>query len=472
MEAFPRSLRLTLCIALVGCGGAGPSGLGDGGGQPDATVDIGDGAVDPCLANPQLCIPDDALDAPPPCEGLKCQQVMCGGSVTTTVSGVVWDPAGKNPLYDVVVYVPNAPLDPIKHGPSCDSCSGAPISGKPIVTTLTDAKGKFVLKDVPVGANIPLVIQAGKWRRKITLPMVAQCVDNPITTKDTTRLPKNKSEGDMPLIAFVAGCDPLQTVIQKFGIDVAEFTNGAGTGTVHVYAGVGNQNGGVQNATDAYAFWGNKATMLKYDMIINACECQPQARDTQGPAYANMKEYLDAGGRVWASHYQLNFFGPSAENSGKPDTSLQNAATWTLWSGSPFGNPPEMIDTTFPKGQVLDDWLENLKTASGWGAVRTSPKGQINSVSVGDIVSAKMGISQRWVYPGNVASVQTVTFNTPTTAMPSKRCGRAMVSDLHSGTNMNMGTMIESEAEFEFLFFDLAACVIDDSIAPVAPPPF
>jgi hypothetical protein len=34
------------------------------------------------------------------------------------------------------------------------------VSGSPIVTALTDPTGKFVLKDVPVGSNIPIVVQA------------------------------------------------------------------------------------------------------------------------------------------------------------------------------------------------------------------------------------------------------------------------------------------------------------------------
>ena len=50
----------------------------------------------------------------------------------------------------------------------------------------------FTMPDVPVGANIPVVIQTGKWRRQITLPMVKACQDNVFAGTDTFRLPKNQ----------------------------------------------------------------------------------------------------------------------------------------------------------------------------------------------------------------------------------------------------------------------------------------
>ena len=183
--------------AILGCGSGGGSGFkNDGGTDPDGTVINDDGGF------PEF--PDAEVEAAPPCVGLKCQQVTCQ-SGKTSISGTVFAPNGTLPLYNVIVYVPNTPLDPIPSGATCDTC-GATVSGSPIVTTLTDAKGNFVLDNVPVGANIPLVMQVGKWRRQVTIANVTQCVDNPVSVKSNgietvTRLPKTRAEGNIPKIA-------------------------------------------------------------------------------------------------------------------------------------------------------------------------------------------------------------------------------------------------------------------------------
>jgi hypothetical protein len=477
--------RIHILGALVfglslACGSKHSGTFGDGGVDDDG----GNG----CDPNDPFCDPglgDGDNEGAPPCENLKCQQVSCGGGATTDVTGTVYDPAGKNPLYGVVVYVPNSPgaaLDPIPHGPVCDSCGGANVSGKPIVTALTDPKGNFVLKDVPVGSNIPIVIQAGKWRRKYMMPNVAQCTTNKISVPSDPmqRLRLPSKQGDfgganagtsMPLIGLVGGCDPVHILMQKIGIDISEFTNNAGKGAIRVYSGMGGQNGGVGNATDAYStFWASKNEMFKYDIIINECECAPYPRDTSGPAYTNARMFLDAGGRMFNTHYHLNFYGSSSENGGKADMELQNAATWTLWGGSGGGGSPYLIDTSFPKGKAMDDWMENLKTASAWPMIKTTPKGQINTYDVGDIGAMKMGVSQRWIYPTGGSNVAYISFNTPTSFMPDKRCGRGVGSDIHVG-NGQLTVMSEQEAALEFMFFDLAACVIDDNTVPVPPTP-
>ena len=75
------------------------------------------------------------------CVGLQCQQTTCTGpgcmatacpaGQKTSLSGIVYDPAGKVPLYNVQVYVPNTALTPLPEGASCDRCE-TPVSGNPV----------------------------------------------------------------------------------------------------------------------------------------------------------------------------------------------------------------------------------------------------------------------------------------------------------------------------------------------------
>ena len=66
----------------------------------------------------------------PGCVGLECRQVPCEGGAKTTVTGTVFDPAGKVPVFNATVYVPNADLADIPAGASgCDRCD-AKVSGR------------------------------------------------------------------------------------------------------------------------------------------------------------------------------------------------------------------------------------------------------------------------------------------------------------------------------------------------------
>src|SRR5688572_26206883 len=142
---------------LAPTAGAGNTSTNAGGSSSDEFADFGD------------------VDSTP--VGGTGARTSCDGRPKTTVRASVYDPAGRLPLYNVMVYVPSAPLDPIVEGVTCDRCD-ATASGRPVAAALTNPAGEFVMEDVPDGTDIPLVIQMGKWRREIVLPQVLPCQEN------------------------------------------------------------------------------------------------------------------------------------------------------------------------------------------------------------------------------------------------------------------------------------------------------
>src|SRR4029078_2698919 len=141
----------------------------------------------------------------------------------TTLTGPIYAPAAKVPLYNILVYVPNTTPSAITLGASCDKCDTY-VTGAAIEVALPDAQGRFSLKNVPSGTNIPVVIQTGKWRRQITVAKVPACVSTALTDKNQTRLPRNKSEGDIPLIAIATGgSDAVECLVRSVGLREDEF---------------------------------------------------------------------------------------------------------------------------------------------------------------------------------------------------------------------------------------------------------
>src|SRR4051812_11464888 len=205
--------------SAAGRGGAPAGGAGNGG-RPVAIGGFGGSATAGGGCVNLQCQQDN-------CTRGACTQSTCTNGSKTTVSGVVFDPAGRTPLYNVVVYVPNEPLADITTRATCDTFA-SPYSGRPIAVALTDSAGRFSVEHVPVGDNVPLVIQIGKWRRAITIPSVAACADTPVDAS-LTHLPRNRSEGHIPRIAIAnGGAGAPECFLGEKGGDTPEVTPRAG----------------------------------------------------------------------------------------------------------------------------------------------------------------------------------------------------------------------------------------------------
>ena len=455
-------------------GGAGGSGLGGSGGRADA------GAADAPVGQPD--VPVDGAGG------------TCNGGANTTISGVVYDPAGMNPLYNVIVSIPSAAPSPFPTGVSCTSCASQ-VSGQPIATALTDANGHFVLDNVPWGTSFPLVMQLGKWRRQITIPasMVAkQCADNPIadTWTSTTpatllRLPRNITDGDnngqytsMPKIAIAAGnalspdktaTERLQCLLRRIGVDASEFTLPGGTGSVSLYNQSNNSDtcntisGITGTFPDATAnLWDKQADLNQYDILLLNCggvEEDPTTASGQSfipsPAAVNLMEaYVNAGGRVFAEHFHWVWI---RSFTGYPSV-FGPMATWYNDPNEPSPGPGQigtvsrdtLIDQSFPEGVAFASWLTNVGASTSPGHLTLS-----SSVKYTAIDQIKPP-SQRWIFepmptdagvPAPDADVtgalaqyaHAFSFNTPVGAAESAQCGKFVYTALHVSDSASTG---------------------------------
>ena len=375
------------------------------------------------------------------CTGLCLQQVSCPGSGTTSITGTVYAPNGTTPLPNVLVYIPNggpAPtygVQPFPSGVGCEQ-SGEPVTGSPMVQATTATNGTFKLVNVPVGTNIPLVIQAGRWRRQVVIPAVSACT-NTTAPAILTSLPSTQAQGDIPQIAVVTGLsDATECLLQRIGIANSEFTIPSGPGRVHLFFGNGETLPGIPAESTLFAKSSPATTPTNsaldgYDMVMFGCYGTPAGQsggDTNAVA-ANqelLRTYADAGGRVVANHYGFAWI----DSPNVPD--FTGTASWDVEQNSPIDPLTVYVDQTFPKGQQLAAWLKDIDPSSTLGQFSVGmPRWDFNAVNAAE--------AQEWLYWNNSSpSLGTpiqYTFNTPVNTTGLNQCGRVLFYDYHVEAN-------------------------------------
>jgi hypothetical protein len=401
------------------------------------------------------------------CSGYRCAQVHCAGTGTTSISGTLFAPNATLPLPNVEVYVPNAGVDAFVDGPNAPRCDVAP-SGHPLVATLTDANGNFTLTNMPATTNVPVVLLAGKWRRQITIPSVAQCTDTPVDAA-STRLPATHNEGDIAHIAVAVGAvDALECLIRKIGVADTEFSTNSGSGRIHLFAGTSNSttnhfDAGLGGATFASAstLWASGDSLSAYDQIMLACDGSQNPNGAiSAAALTAMQTYANSGGRVYLAHWQ-NYW-------------LQQQAGWSAVAG--WGNlptPPDpltaQVAEDFSQAAIEYDWLVAVGASTTPGTLTILGARQT-------AISIDSSIARRWISAtaNNQPSIQLFTFATPVGANPDSQLGRVLFTDMHDyvGDNAAQGLAFPSqdcttgltslspqEKALAYATFDLQRCV-------------
>jgi hypothetical protein len=357
---------------------------------------------------------------------------------------------------------------------------------------------------MPVGDNVPLIVQLGKWRRVVTLKeRIEPCTDTRLDP-DETRLPRNTAEGDLPKIAVTTGSsDALECLLKKIGVDVAEFTPDSGTGRVNLFSGYGAAKTMVSKGASvplrpAEDLWASSEHMLDYDMMLMGCEGEgslwkPSEEVTVDDPFIErpvamqleVRKYADRGGRIFGSHWHHRWIN---SDDTTPDDPYPPAGPAIASFAKSAGGVPDLtvsVDSSFPKGLAFRDWLMNVKASTKPGELPL--RGVEHSV---DSVDPTVG--RRWIYgtdpDGKVGAtrvpgmVQYFSFTTP---VGQPECGRMVFSDVHvsfGGGDYHDTPFPErcdvspdselspQEKALEFMIFDLSSCIQkeDDEVsAPI-----
>jgi hypothetical protein len=411
----------------------------------------------------------------------------------------VYDPAGLNPVYNVAVYVPSAPLLPLPKGVACTSCQDL-YTGNPIAAAVTDAKGHFKITGAPAGTTVPLVIQIGKWRKQYVIPSVAQNQETQVSQK--LSLPNKMDASDptvsLPDIAIsTGGADSLECLLSRMGMDPSEFVGGSGTsGHIHIFAGYNGATASGGTPSSYSGLWNAQQNINQFDVVLLSCEGR-ETTDANNQLItagdqAILQAYANAGGRVFASHFHYKWFNDGPFST-PPLASWATGSQTILDTQSFPGDIVQTIGNTtnpFPEGVAMQQWLGNV------GALDSNNELQV-WYARHNVNSTNFPPVQNWITFGKGVSAapgapQYFSFDTGKSGEGGV-CGRVVYSDLHvsggpgQSTNgvpgdypgFNFGGVVPSgcaahpltpqEKALEFMLFDLSSCIVTPGTNPTPP---
>jgi hypothetical protein len=368
------------------------------------------------------------------CTNYACFQVSCLGGATTSISGTTYAPDGVDPIPNVLVYVPNGTVQPFVDGPA-DDTEASLVTGDPLVLTTSAANGTFTLTNVPAGTSFPLVLQAGRWRRQLTVPSLTSCVNTPVSNFNPpsdvfSRFPRTQVEGDIPKMALATGgVDALECSLRKIGIADTEFTdytvNASGLsnpGRINVFEGAGNSGAkaGSTVHTESQLVGSTSATIAgsllgNYNVLL--LPCQGTFGYTTADGRGNAITFAGEGGRIFATHHSDTYL--------DQDAAIDGAADWLGDANSiSLGSGEATINTSFSSGMTLAQWLQDIAS--------TTTQGQVAMTALFNDQSGVNAPTQSWAtLNGGGSHILQLSFYTPVGSPAASQFGRVMYNEYH-----------------------------------------
>ena len=401
MRRVAPAFLVSVLVLSVSCGPPSDHTVDEGGGNPNDPQN-------PCLGD--LCVN------------------FCPTGTRTSISGVVTAPNGIDPIPSALVYVPRA-FEEFPQEVGCEICGD--ILSNAFVLTKTEADGSFTLSPVPTrqdaqpGDTVPVVVQKGRFRKVLALPIEAPCEANAIAD-GVFRLPgKNDGMDTIPRIAVATGdYDSMECVLMRFGLEVGSFDLFEGS----AFGGLG----GTSTLPGFDGLLRDLPRMKGYNIIFINCTNDTFEDMLNDPAIRqNVRDYVGSGGRLYVTDWSYDWIEQVEEFSGvidyEPGASdmapePHNAAT--LGAGEEVAQA-NVLD------QNMQDWMRAVEVRAGEETISDANTVTVQHFLGGWVLQLATAISEQtrvWI----TANIDGMNDRPLTTTYDYNACGRWLYSSYHT----------------------------------------
>ena len=377
------------------------------------------------------------------------------GTKLPSITGVVYAPNGADPIDRALVYVARGDVPPLPPGNECDLCKI--LSSGVWVQTHSGPEGRFTFDQVPVGQQ-KVVIQLGRFRRIVSVD--AACGQTIALTAEQSRMPRDKSEGDVPRLAVATGpVDKIQDVVTKIGLKEFDLYEGRGSSYSTPYPKLDTL------LTDPVKLGG-------YHIVMLNCSDGFHNLVQSGPAVKNLQDFVNVGGRLFIDDLSYEFVEwpfPKAIDF-EPDPASAKLGQETPQEpldDAQMGKPVASINGTIVQPE-LKAWMANFPgTMNADGTVKIegwlSHWAVMHAAAPGTKVWVEGNVEYYQSTSGSPAGsgVRPLSASVDPLGPNAKRCGRVAFNSYHTVPNNSSptGPFLPQERILEYIFFRVADCL-------------